>query len=393
MKITTLSTARGIPFNNVFQEFAETYSLSEDVECYQLYYCPEGTPLDSTEGTSFADLDRIEFKSNTVILNVIDSIIDYSDNLDIAGLENFCAKHSDINFILFSPHLGLQRILDIPNLYCDEIISSPLKEPKTSWFKPCEKKSITNRFISLNADTNVHRILVLSYILSKNYSVNGDFTFDFDRPPFRDPSKYLNMGKMPDNLKSKFNAGLQRLKSKDLKLLHNIPPFDWSNIDPAANYNDNLYKSYENYGVEIITSTLYFERVPILTEKELQNIYAKTFPIYINGVGIVRELKKMFDFDLFDDIIDHSYDEIEDHFERMTAAIDRNQHLLNGSTNIQDLWIKNRHRFESNVQKLNSLAFDNCLPEYADKVQRQKPFNFNIIQKALTHFNITTTLI
>lgn len=377
MKVTTLSSAAGIPFNDVFDEFSKKFHLSEDIECYQLYFCPPSHELGN--GTSFEDLDRINFKSKVVILNVIDSMIDEDDNIDIDGFRNFCAKHSDINFIVFCPHLGLQRVLELPNLYIDEIMPTTFTAP----FKPCDKKDITNRFLSLNADTKVHRVMTVSYLLSKEYADNGDFTYDFDREIFKQPYQYKNLRPIPEHLKESFAAGHKKLKAKELNLI-DMPPFDWEGINPSRNYNNILTHTYANYGVEIITGSMFFERSGLLSEKELQNIYAKNFPIYINGVGMVKELKKLFDLDLFDDIIDHSYDDIEDHFERMAAAIDRNEHLLNGSTNIQELWLKNQHRFESNIEKMNSMFFD---------LDYQKKFSFEVIKKSLARFNVTMRLV
>ena len=83
--------------------------------------------------------------------------------------------------------------------------------------------------------------------------------------------------------------------------------------------------------------------------------------------------------DTFDDIIDHSYDEIGDHFERLAAAIDRNQHLLNGSTPIDEIWFKNKTRFEKNCAHMDNLLYDSIY---------QRDFDHERIKIGLDHFNI-----
>jgi len=132
--------------------------------------------------------------------------------------------------------------------------------------------------------------------------------------------------------------------------------------------------------IEIITGTMFFEKTPVLSEKEMQSVYGKNFPIYINGVGMAREMKKYFDIDIFEDIVDHSYDEIEDHFERISAAIDRNEHLLDGSTNIRELWYDNEKRFQDNCDKMDAMFHDE---------NYQKIHNYKRIRNALTHFGVS----
>jgi hypothetical protein len=95
---------------------------------------------------------------------------------------------------------------------------------------------------------------------------------------------------------------------------------------------------------------------------------------------MAREMKKFFGIDLFEDIVDHSYDEIEDHFERLAAAIDRNQHLLDGSTNIEELWFDNQQRFEDNCDKMDSMIYDKTY---------QKIFNHERIKQSLKHFEVS----
>lgn len=384
-KVETLSSLIGIPFNDTYESFFNTYDLSEDVECYQLVFCVDGchfceSNYDIGTGFGFDRLHQIDYKSRIVILNVIDSIIDKYENIDTENLAKFCAEYPEQNFLISNPLLNLQKGLDIPNLYSFTIGCSNFSR-NGERFLPCEKKEISNRFLSLNDNTKVHRVMTVSYLLSKDYADNGDFTFNLESETLTKPQDYKNFTPVPQELVSDFAVGYKKFKAREFNLL-DLSEYDRENIMPIINYNENLLPIYETHGVEIITGSMFFEKTPILTEKEIQNIFAKNFPIYINGVGIVRELKNILDLDLFDDIIDHSYDEIEDHFERIAAAIDRNEHLLNGTTDIQKLWFENQHRFEDNYRKINKLLFEpNCLIEW----------NHQEIKKALEHFGVSVT--
>lgn len=375
MEIRTLSSIpSSMPFNDMLETFFDEHKVDEDIECYQLVFCPYG------RGTSFDDLRALNFQSRVVILNIIDSIIDVDDNTAIGELVKFCQDYPEQNFIVYHPHLNLQRELDlkgikVSNLYLDTIAPTNLTES----YKRCEKTKITNRWISFNCDKKFHRVMTISYLLSKEYSKNGDFTFDMKCSLLVPPDKYKNLSTIPSRLKSDFAKGFEKFKSNDFNLL-DIPPFNQDEIKVVRNYNIDLLSAYERVGVEIITGTMFFEQTPVLSEKEMQSVYAQNFPIYINGVGMAREMKKFFGIDIFDDIVDHSYDEIEDHFERLAAAIDLNQHLLDGSTNIKELWMDNQKRFDDNCDKMDSMIYDKVY---------QKTFNHGKIKQALKHFEVS----
>jgi hypothetical protein len=372
MEIKTLSSIPGVPFNQMLEGFFDEHEVDEEIECYQFVFSPYG------EATSFDDLYRINFKSRVVILNIIDTIINTEDNVDIESLIKFCEDHPEQNFIVSCPHLNLQREVEIPNLYLDTFIPTSFSEDWT----PCEKRDLTNRWVSFNSNTKLHRVLTICYLLSTDYHQNGFFSFDMDTPPLARYDQYRNITKIPSyQLRSSFAKGLVKFKSKEFNRVK-IAKFDQNDLRVSHNYNTNLLPIYERIGVEIITGTMFFERTPVLSEKEMQSIYGKNFPIYINGVGMSKEMKKLFDVDIFEDIVDHSYDEIEDHFERLGAAIDRNRHLLDGSTNIRELWYDNEKRFQDNCDKMNDIIHDG---EY------QKIFNHEKIKKSLTHFGVSFT--
>jgi len=371
-KIKTLSSFKGVPFNDTLESFLDTHQISEDVECYQLLFCPYGN------GTSFADLNKIEFSSRVVILNIMDSLIDQYDNLDIEQITQFCKNHSEHNFIIFNVHLDLQQQFNIPNLYFDTIIPTSF----ASKFFPVEKKEISNRWISLNRNTKLHKVLAVCYLLSKDYYRNGDISFKMDVQTLSRFHQYKNIAKvatLSNELKRNLMKGFIRFKEKDFNLL-SIDDFAKSDDRVADNYNTNIKPVYENIGIEIIPGSIFFEKSPLLSEKELQPIYGQNFPIYLNGPGMVKGIKKFLDIDIFDDIIDHSYDEIENPFERLAAAIDRNEDLLNGSTNISELWHDNEKRFKDNIDRVDNFMHDQTC---------QKTYNHGKIKKALEHFKVS----
>ena len=370
VKITTLSSTPRFPFNTALEDFFNTYKVNEDIECYQLFFCPFGS------GSNFDDLNQIKFKSRIVILNIVDSIIDKNENIAIDELLKFCLNHPENNFIIFSSHDNFIKQISIKNLYIDTIHSAAF----TKKYKHCNKNIKSNKWIVLNSIQRPHRMMAIYYLLSKEYYKNGFITCNLNNI-FVNFLKSLKIElKTSKELKNDFLKGMVRFKNNDFNLLKNLPRYNPDAVGTVDNYNINLLPVYEIIGIEIITGTMFFENDINFSEKEIQNVYGKSFPIYIAGCGMVKKMKNLLNIDTFDDIIDHSYDEIEDPFKRLTTAIDKNEKLLNGSINIKELWLDNQKRFEDNCNKMDLAIYDGIY---------QTHFNEKVIKKSLSYFNVS----
>ena len=62
--------------------------------------------------------------------------------------------------------------------------------------------------------------------------------------------------------------------------------------------------------------------------------------------------------DVFDDIIDHSYDAIEDPEQRLRQAINLNKDLLTDINKVKQLWKDNRNRFVNNVNFARNTLYE-----------------------------------
>ena len=97
----------------------------------------------------------------------------------------------------------------------------------------------------------------------------------------------------------------------------------------------NLMQLYQSSPVNIVTETLYYESNGILTEKLLQAFTALQLPILIAHKGAVADARR-YGFDMFDDIVDNSYDMCDNDI-RWKKAIDDNLHILNNEFNYHEL--------------------------------------------------------
>ena len=84
---------------------------------------------------------------------------------------------------------------------------------------------------------------------------------------------------------------------------------------------------FESACVSLITEPAYYERETIVTEKTLMALYAGTIPIWVGGWRIADYMASM-GFDVFDDVVDHSYQTELDPGRRCDLAVELNLGLL-----------------------------------------------------------------
>jgi len=174
-----------------------------------------------------------------------------------------------------------------------------------------------------------------------------------------------NFTEYDEEFKDKMLIGFERAKKSDgiFPITKDAyPPYDilepnQVTFDNISNYNNNLVQLYENSFVEYIHPNVFEYPIPWLCEKLLQSQLACNFPIFITGRGVVSWLRRQ-GFDPFDDIINHSYDEVESPTQRMQKLIHDNISLVTNKDSTKELWIKNNHRFQSNVDWVEKMHID-----------------------------------
>lgn len=130
----------------------------------------------------------------------------------------------------------------------------------------------------------------------------------------------------------------------------------------AHTYQDLLQKTvFEPTCVSLITEPAYYERETIITEKTIMAMYAGTIPVWVGGWRIPDYLKQA-GFDTFDDIVDHSYQDLADPADRSRQAIVLNQDLLRYFEVTKRINWECRDRLKKNIELLETNYFRNkCL--------------------------------
>lgn len=123
----------------------------------------------------------------------------------------------------------------------------------------------------------------------------------------------------------------------------------------AETFCNFLYKQiFSSSVVSLITEPTFFERGAHLTEKTLMSVYAGHFPIWV-GSYKAAECAERLGLDIFNDVIDHSYQYIEHPGRRSVEAVLRNIDLLTNLDQQTDLRDKMQERFNNNLKLMRDL--------------------------------------
>jgi hypothetical protein len=160
-----------------------------------------------------------------------------------------------------------------------------------------------------------------------------------------------------EDIKEVFEVGYQKLLTTALDISDSIDIYPEKDNDNYNNFLSVLTPYYQNTFIEFINETSYTETAFLVTEKTANCFYGCSFPIWISSPGIVKFLRTL-GLDVFDDVIDHSYDNELHPIRRMYLAISNNMHLLNNPDLVKKLWSTHKDRFSKNINFLQNELYD-----------------------------------
>jgi hypothetical protein len=354
--------------------------------------------LQNTQDKAFVDN---EFKKSypqidlfAVDWSEIDSVGDQIENTTVViyyadvppdnGLNTFFKlfdQHRDKTFHMFTQPADWTHLADWPsNTHWYRYNFSPLSHDIDDFLGGYRTlESITDKNFSstkvgicLNRLPRTHRLVSLSYMLGTNLDQYCTITAPLLRWYLNNNSVDI-MDVVPwhfedhDNFKLKMLEGWERAKVHDG--IENItvdayPPY--KDLEPnqtiftnPENFTNNLVPLYQNSFVEFVTESVYDYDLAWVTEKLLNSQLGSNFPIWISGRGTVTWLREH-GFDVFDDVVDHTYDSVQDPVVRMQMCIDSNLNLFKDAKRTKKLWQTHQYRFQQNVNWYKN-TYDNLL--------------------------------
>jgi hypothetical protein len=159
-----------------------------------------------------------------------------------------------------------------------------------------------------------------------------------------------------DNEKDDYKNEIEFFTNIDIKKSKYEENKTWfdDTSDGAQIFWNRVYarKTYEDTYVNITTESCYSPKEIHITEKSMKPFYFYQFPIFLASYNHVKYLKERFKFDLFEDLIDHSYDDEIDNRTRMIKVIKEIKRIYENKDLFKDFYKNNRQRFEDNRKKV-----------------------------------------
>jgi hypothetical protein len=299
-------------------------------------------------------------KTDIIILGIKDHLTSYefnpwTDDMPnmIVWLEQMAEYYSDKTIVLLTSLENLEFYIKAVNVkiipWGGDITNHKLEYEKVD---PLDSKNFDSKytFLSLNRNLRHHRTILISLLYGLKLNDVGLISAMFKNSIHSIPSRHTHwkFSNEQSTIADIIDAGFRKFKTTPLILNDDYEIYtNWDNNN-ANNFKNKLIHYYRDTFIDIITETSCTERCFNLTEKTLNSIYGKSFPILISSPGVIAFLRNA-GMDMFDDIIDHSYDTIENPIDRIYQSITLNIDLLTNADKVKKLWKINEHRFIKNI--------------------------------------------
>jgi hypothetical protein len=247
-------------------------------------------------------------------------------------------------------------------MYLPVVVSATLYNLSGTKFSFDKKERF---FMCFNRGPKIHRFSLLAFMLKNNLLDDSNWSFIPNYFSIYDFENY-NLIFDEDETKNYGNEikTLNELKLKISDYEKTELSFDDNNEITVLNpkYKNVLLppeipENYINSYVNLITETKFLdnENVIQISEKSFKPFFYYQFPMILATHHHIKAMKEKYDFDFFDDVIDHSYDNEPDQKKRFKLFVNEVKRLHDNKENLIEFYRNNQVRFEINKNKVISI--------------------------------------
>jgi len=229
----------------------------------------------------------------------------------------------------------------------------------------CQRLSFTNvtfepdkefLFMVHNRALKSHRLGILC--LLKKYNILDDVDWSLLRA-FQIKNLITSKGFIVDwFFKDVFNEEVQESLKNEVDYFSNFEikkskyehEYNFDEGGHRYDHNDSYkVKTYSNSYINITTETNYVSPYIIhITEKTFTPFNFYQIPIFVATYQHVKYLRDMYGFDMFDDLVNHDYDNEIDNNKRLFMIVDEVRRLNENPQIVKDFYKNNEERFIKN---------------------------------------------
>jgi hypothetical protein len=330
--------------HNILQQKGVDHAFIPNLE-----FC---VPLPQTEYTKnkIYILPTCDQVSQHQIQHITNKIKPYPNNsvLILTAVQNLRLDYPDLPENISFMHIGGDMLFQMDQY--------PMVDP-------CKGKNLdmTRFWISLSNNPKSHRVLTACCLLGQNLGFDqthepqtGLLRLSSDHQYKQVTDLYDQFAQLDPDQQNILINGFERLRQgknggqpggRDYATVAAIN--EAGRPDNVQNFNLHLRHLYKNSLIELINETTFFNKGTFVTEKFLNSVYGYNLPIVFSTPGTVEYLRQN-GFDMFDDVIDHSYDVIQDPVQRIFSAIESNKRLLTDKQHAWTTWKNCVDRMDAN---------------------------------------------
>lgn len=309
-------------------------------------------------------------KNDTLIIESSYFFSSTKSDFDFSKLDSLPCKtfvlHSESRFIdksnVFGPHYDLDNIVkNSPNFYLLNFGLSKHRWLIHTLFERYRNMYRDKMFYCTNGVFKGHRTLLYSLLKENNILDSTYYSYQAYSNLDDDYETHFKNIDIKNPITEKYFESLK----KELPV---VLDYEWhGKVDQASitlPYTTNSY-------ISLVCCTFYDETKEIYTsEKVFKPFFSFHIPIFFGARGLYRVPKKL-GFYLFDDLIDLSFDNIQDNGERFYMAFDQIYHIKRmGKKELHNYYSRKHnellHNFnllkklsDSQLENLNKLIYDN----------------------------------
>jgi len=217
-------------------------------------------------------------------------------------------------------------------------------------------------FMCFNRGPKIHRCGLLIYMLKNKLLDDTNWSFIPLYSKKCQNSNYLSL--FEDSELETLHDEIEYMDNLKIKISDtevNDLEFDNNNEITIINpiYVNRLYPpdiphNYKNAYINIVTESQFIDlgNVIHITEKSFKPFFYYQFPIILATHHHIKSLKEKYDFDFFDDVINHSYDNEPDQKKRFKMITEELKRLHENKETLIEFYSKNSQRFEDNKNKV-----------------------------------------
>ena len=225
--------------------------------------------------------------------------------------------------------------------------------------------------ISLNRAPRLHRVLAACALLGNDLGLSGGPLCLSMGPQYQTSYEKFYHAQLTfsDQQQIVVDRGLALLKDSKHSRQSDDNFYDIVGTNNnVENFDRFLRKFYQHSLVEIVNETTFLDPGIFVTEKFLNSVYGYNLPIILSNAGSVDYLRSA-GFDMFDDVIDHSYDLVENPVDRVFALIEQNKNLLKDKNFAYRAWHKLLPRLDNNYRFAKENMYQHFKYQYVDSLK------------------------